>query len=128
MIAPVSVRDLARAAAVRRMWGSWASRPNPADDGMAPKAPRGYWMGPILALLRAAPDDPPGSDEDTSEGGNLDSRRILSFNESAMLRTIVGGGFWAPSRLYRLGYAATSCCPHCDAEGCDQYHIVWECP
>eukprot|EP00959_Pyramimonas_sp_CCMP1952_P180691 3778109-Pyramimonas_sp.AAC.1 len=86
---------------------------------MAPKEPRGYWMERILALLRAAPDDPPESDEDMSEGGALGSRRILSFNESAMLRTIVGGAFWAPSRLYRSGYAATSCCPHCDAEYCD---------
>eukprot|EP00959_Pyramimonas_sp_CCMP1952_P143158 2997186-Pyramimonas_sp.AAC.1 len=67
------------------MWESWARRSNPADDGIAPKEPRGYWMEPVLAFLRAAPDDPPESDEDMSEGVTLGSRRILSFNESAML-------------------------------------------
>eukprot|EP00959_Pyramimonas_sp_CCMP1952_P179264 3747640-Pyramimonas_sp.AAC.1 len=37
--APYGVRELARAAAVRKMWSSWASCDNPADDGVDPKEP-----------------------------------------------------------------------------------------
>eukprot|EP00959_Pyramimonas_sp_CCMP1952_P217749 4554023-Pyramimonas_sp.AAC.1 len=44
--APVNVRDLARAAGARRLWGAWASRNNPADLAMDPKEPIDSWSAP----------------------------------------------------------------------------------
>eukprot|EP00959_Pyramimonas_sp_CCMP1952_P109757 2295945-Pyramimonas_sp.AAC.1 len=56
--APLTVRDLARAAGVRKMWTMWAARPNPAYEGMNPKEPLGYLLEPVIGLLRGHLFDP----------------------------------------------------------------------
>eukprot|EP00959_Pyramimonas_sp_CCMP1952_P113903 2381800-Pyramimonas_sp.AAC.1 len=113
--APYSVRELARAAAVRKMWSS-SSRGNPADDGMDPKEPIGYWIEPIMSVLQRAPEGPADSDSEPEEE-QAATPWTPSFQESAMLSTIVGGGFWATLLLRSVPCARTSTAPRITSFG-----------
>ena len=50
-VAPSSVLNLAREAALRRLWESWAARPLGSAEPMKDREPLGYWLEPILRLL-----------------------------------------------------------------------------
>ena len=41
---------------------------------------------------------------------------------------ILCGGLWLPARVMSCGLSDNSDCPRCGQPGCDEQHLIWDCP
>ena len=119
-----------------------------ASNRQAFQGSRFFDKAPSLQLLRRRPQAPEPLQGPVSRGAQIkhDQRvaqctkaglaldhnaamRIYPEHPKAdLLRALLAGAIWSPSKLAKAGYATTSKCFFCDEPHADHDHILWRCP